>query len=139
MTLRSRKPIEHVVRLTLRIDHICIYPQLELADFQKVAVLGAGAFGQVLLVKQGSKYYALKVLSKAHLLQTGLHVRFLYPTHTLNLAACECEFCSSHVCNNDETAVLWPPLVEAPDLCLIPSRTMFLDHSPVLRGCRRST
>lgn len=48
---------------------------MSLADFEKVTVLGAGAFGQVLLVRQGPKYYALKVLSKQHLLQTGLQVR----------------------------------------------------------------
>jgi hypothetical protein len=48
--------------------------QLLLDDFEKVAVLGAGAFGQVLLVRQGTDYYALKVLSKQHLLQTGLQV-----------------------------------------------------------------
>jgi serine/threonine protein kinase len=48
--------------------------QLSLDDFEKVAVLGAGAFGQVLLVKRGAEYYALKVLSKQHLLQTGLQV-----------------------------------------------------------------
>lgn len=48
--------------------------QISLADFEKVAVLGAGAFGQVLLVRQGDKYFALKVLSKQHLLQTGLQV-----------------------------------------------------------------
>jgi hypothetical protein len=47
---------------------------MSLDDFEKVAVLGAGAFGQVLLVRQGSSYYALKVLSKQHLLQTGLQV-----------------------------------------------------------------
>ena len=48
--------------------------QLSLDDFEKVAVLGAGAFGQVLLVKRGANYFALKVLSKQHLLQTGLQV-----------------------------------------------------------------
>ena len=47
---------------------------MSLDDFEKVAVLGAGAFGQVLLVKRGVAYYALKVLSKQHLLQTGLQV-----------------------------------------------------------------
>lgn len=51
---------------------------MSLADFEKVAVLGAGAFGQVLLVRQGPKYYALKVLSKQHLLQTGLQVHDMW-------------------------------------------------------------
>jgi serine/threonine protein kinase len=56
--------------------------QMSLGDFEKVAVLGAGAFGQVLLVRQGAKYYALKVLSKQHLLQTGLQVRNLTSVHS---------------------------------------------------------
>lgn len=37
-----------------------------------MAVLGAGAFGQVTLVKRQGHYYALKILSKAHIVQTGL-------------------------------------------------------------------
>lgn len=45
-----------------------------LADLKKVAVLGSGAFGQVTLVRQGSKYYALKTLAKAQVLANGLQV-----------------------------------------------------------------
>lgn len=43
-------------------------------DLKKVATLGAGAFGQVFLVKHDSQYYALKCLSKAHVIETGLQV-----------------------------------------------------------------
>ena len=44
-------------------------------DLKKVATLGAGAFGQVFLVKHNSQYYALKCLSKALVIETGLQVR----------------------------------------------------------------
>lgn len=43
-------------------------------DLQHVAVLGSGAFGRVTLVSYDSKYYALKCLSKGHVVQTGLQV-----------------------------------------------------------------
>ena len=46
--------------------------QILLEELVKVAVLGAGAFGQVTLVKRNSKYFALKVLSKAHIVHNGL-------------------------------------------------------------------
>ena len=45
-----------------------------LADLERVRELGAGAMGQVTLVRHGSQSYALKSLSKAHLVQTGLQV-----------------------------------------------------------------
>lgn len=38
-------------------------------------MLGAGAFGQVTLVKHGGRCYALKTLAKMHIVQTGLTVR----------------------------------------------------------------
>ena len=40
-----------------------------------MAVLGAGAFGQVTLVKRRGEYFALKVLSKAHIVHNGLQAR----------------------------------------------------------------
>ena len=49
--------------------------QVALHELERVAVLGAGAFGQVVLVKRDGRYYALKILSKAHLVQAGLTVR----------------------------------------------------------------
>lgn len=47
---------------------------IQLRDLKKVASLGAGAFGQVFLVKHNTKYYALKCLSKALVIETGLQV-----------------------------------------------------------------
>ena len=47
---------------------------IQLKELKKIAALGAGAFGQVFLVKHGSKYYALKCLSKALVMETGLQV-----------------------------------------------------------------
>ena len=47
---------------------------IQLKELKKIATLGAGAFGQVFLVKHDSKYYALKCLSKALVLETGLQV-----------------------------------------------------------------
>ena len=40
-----------------------------------MTVLGAGAFGQVTLVKHGGRHYALKTLAKMHIVQTGLTAR----------------------------------------------------------------
>ncbi len=51
----------------------CCRPQV--AELEVVTVLGAGAFGQVTLVKHGGRYYALKTLAKMHIVQTGLTVR----------------------------------------------------------------
>jgi serine/threonine protein kinase len=48
---------------------------VDLKDLKQVAVLGAGAFGQVTLVKHEGRYYALKTLAKMHIVQTGLTVR----------------------------------------------------------------
>lgn len=48
--------------------------EIKLMDLKKVATLGAGAFGQVFLVKHNSQYYALKCLSKAQVIETGLQV-----------------------------------------------------------------
>ena len=39
-----------------------------------LARLGAGAFGMVTLVKQGTNYYALKQMRKAQIVQMGLQV-----------------------------------------------------------------
>ena len=43
-------------------------------ELTHVAVLGSGAFGRVTLVRYQGKPYALKALSKAHVLSTGLQV-----------------------------------------------------------------
>lgn len=45
---------------------------LILGDFEEIALLGAGAFGRVTLVRYDGKYYALKALSKSHVIQSGL-------------------------------------------------------------------
>jgi hypothetical protein len=47
---------------------------LGLADLTTVARLGAGAFGMVTLVKQGTLYYALKAMNKSQIVQMGLQV-----------------------------------------------------------------
>ena len=47
---------------------------ITLKDLKRVSVLGAGAFGQVLLVKAGTKYYALKCLNKEQIVKMGLQV-----------------------------------------------------------------
>ncbi len=48
-----------------------------LDDLTHVAVLGAGAFGRVTLVRYDGRTYALKAMSKAHVVRTGLteHVK----------------------------------------------------------------
>ncbi|KAL4451289.1 hypothetical protein ABPG77_009361 [Micractinium sp. CCAP 211/92] len=43
-----------------------------LDNLKHVAVLGSGAFGRVTLVQYEGRYFALKTLSKAHVVQTGL-------------------------------------------------------------------
>ncbi|KAK2077799.1 hypothetical protein QBZ16_004647 [Prototheca wickerhamii] len=43
-----------------------------LSKLERLAVLGCGAFAYVLLVRRDQKYYALKVLSKAHIVKKGL-------------------------------------------------------------------
>ena len=45
---------------------------ISLRDLKRVAVLGAGAFGQVLLVKANGQYYALKCLNKEQIVKMGL-------------------------------------------------------------------
>ena len=45
-----------------------------MSDLKKVATLGAGAFGQVQLVKYEDKFYAMKTLSKAQIIEMGLQV-----------------------------------------------------------------
>ena len=47
---------------------------VRIGDLQKLAVLGAGAFGQVMLVKHEGKYLALKTLSKQQIMEMGLQV-----------------------------------------------------------------
>ena len=47
---------------------------IKATDLEKIAVLGAGAFGQVMLVKNEGKYMALKTLSKQQILDLGLQV-----------------------------------------------------------------
>lgn len=57
---------------------------IQLRDLKKISALGAGAFGQVFLVKHGAKYYALKCLSKALVIETGLQVCCSPPTHAIH-------------------------------------------------------
>jgi len=45
---------------------------LKSSDLQHVAILGAGAFGRVSLVKYKGRCYALKALAKGHVVQSGL-------------------------------------------------------------------
>lgn len=45
---------------------------LQPSDLQEVALLGAGAFGRVTLVRYEGRCYALKALSKPHVVQSGL-------------------------------------------------------------------
>ena len=47
---------------------------ITLKDLKRVSMLGAGAFGQVLLVKAGTKYFALKCLNKEQIIKMGLQV-----------------------------------------------------------------
>ena len=47
---------------------------ITLKDLKRVSVLGAGAFGQVLLVKAGTKYFGLKCLNKEQIIKMGLQV-----------------------------------------------------------------
>ncbi len=56
------------------VDCACACCRPQVADLEAVTVLGAGAFGQVTLVKHGGRYYALKTLAKMHIVQTGLTV-----------------------------------------------------------------
>ncbi|GAB4820005.1 hypothetical protein N2152v2_007051 [Parachlorella kessleri] len=45
---------------------------ITLSDLRQLAMLGTGAFGKVSLVEYEGKTYALKTLSKGHIIQTGL-------------------------------------------------------------------
>lgn len=65
-----------------------ITKKLKASDLQHVAILGAGAFGRVSLVKYEGKCYALKALSKAHVVQSGLS------THIKREKALQVEFAS---------------------------------------------
>ena len=58
---------------------------IQLKDLKKIASLGAGAFGQVFLVKHNTKYYALKCLSKALVVETGLQVGSCLPRRWTNI------------------------------------------------------
>eukprot|EP00803_Ostreobium_quekettii_P000241 evm.model.scf_1252.3 EVM.evm.TU.scf_1252.3 scf_1252:22586-28170(-) len=51
--------------------------QVKLEDLKRHGVLGTGGFGRVLLVSHGGKYYALKCMSKAYVMESGLqdHVK----------------------------------------------------------------
>ena len=69
---------------------------LALADLKKVAMLGAGAFGQVTLVRHSSRYFALKTISKAQVVASGLQV-CLHPLHAHPLLAA-CPACCNSVC-----------------------------------------
>ena len=65
-----------------------ITQQLKASDLQYVAVLGAGAFGHVTLVRYQSRAYALKALSKGHVVQSGLS------THIKREKALQIDFAS---------------------------------------------
>jgi hypothetical protein len=78
-----------------------------------VAVLGAGAFGQVLLVRRGIDYYALKVLSKQHLLQTGLQVLPWYLYSVLCMSGTAATPCQNHVCSCLSPELLAGPRFDA--------------------------
>lgn len=56
------------------------WQDVKASDLQKIAVLGSGAFGQVMLVKHEGKYLALKTLSKPQIIEMGLQVRFFGTT-----------------------------------------------------------
>lgn len=71
-----------------------------------MAALGAGAFGRVTLVKYEGRCYALKALSKAHVVQSGLieHIKrektLMSEFHTpflVNLAASFKDECSLYM------------------------------------------
>eukprot|EP00210_Caulerpa_lentillifera_P000821 g794.t2 len=46
--------------------------KLALKDLKEEGILGTGGFGRVLLVSYDSKYYALKCMSKAYVMESGL-------------------------------------------------------------------
>jgi cGMP-dependent protein kinase len=66
---------------------------LKAADFAHVAALGAGAFGRVTLVRHKGRAYALKALSKAHVVASGL------AAHVKREAALQAGFASPFVVN----------------------------------------
>lgn len=51
--------------------------QVRLEDLKRHGVLGTGGFGRVVLVSYASKYYALKCMSKAYVIESNLqeHVK----------------------------------------------------------------
>ena len=53
------------------LSRVCMQ-DISLKDVKRVTVLGAGAFGQVLLVKAGTQYFALKCLNKEQIVKMGL-------------------------------------------------------------------
>ena len=56
-------------------EHLGVRSQdIKIGDLQRIAVLGSGAFGQVMLVKHEGKYMALKSLSKQQIVEMGLQV-----------------------------------------------------------------
>ncbi|KAK9817313.1 hypothetical protein WJX72_012521 [[Myrmecia] bisecta] len=63
---------------------------VKLGDLQKVAVLGAGAFGMVTLVKHRSTYFALKTLGKEQIVKMGLQEHVKREKEVM--AACDCPF-----------------------------------------------
>lgn len=46
-------------------------------DLKELGVLGTGGFGRVLLVQKGDAYFALKCMSKAYILESGLQEHVL--------------------------------------------------------------
>ncbi|EIE24738.1 putative cGMP-dependent protein kinase [Coccomyxa subellipsoidea C-169] len=63
---------------------------IKATDLVKIAVLGSGAFGQVMLVKHEGAYMALKSLSKQQILEMGLHEHVKREKQIM--AECDCPF-----------------------------------------------
>ena len=47
--------------------------QINLTDLKELGILGTGGFGRVALVTFEEKFYALKCMSKAYIIESGLH------------------------------------------------------------------
>ncbi|CAD7924918.1 unnamed protein product [Amoebophrya sp. A120] len=67
-------------------------PWLEMSELRKVGLLGCGAFGAVTLVKdKKNHYYALKQMSKGHVVQSGLQQAVLNEKRLLQIVS-DCHF-----------------------------------------------
>lgn len=73
----------HLTPMSCSLQRLPLLPALPtrqaigLDNLKHLAVLGSGAFGRVTLVQYEGRYFALKTLSKAHVVQTGLQVGVL--------------------------------------------------------------